>query len=205
MQRSRLLIALGFLLAFNLSCSDSSALAATPAFAIAATNVTMSSSGASGYGVSTITVISVNGYTGAVQTSCTPPTPPSGVKVPYCGSPVATPLYKLAANQSVTGSFAFNNSAVAEPSASLSRHGPPWQGSGLALAGMLFFGVATRRRATRFLTLMLFAAGTLACLAGISACGGSSAATPGTYAYTITAYDVLTSKSVTTSVSVTVP
>lgn len=77
---------------------------------------------------------------------------------------------------------------------------------GLALAGALLFGFGFRRRAARWLTLTLFAVGTLTGLAGISACGGNnSVVTPGTYAYTIMAKDLNTNASVTTSVNVIVP
>jgi hypothetical protein len=75
-----------------------------------------------------------------------------------------------------------------------------------ALAGALLLGFAFRLRAAPRLTLTLIAAGALAGLAGISACGGNSdAVTPGTYAYTISATDVSTAVSVTTSVNVVVP
>jgi hypothetical protein len=77
---------------------------------------------------------------------------------------------------------------------------------GLALAGALLLGFGFRRRAVRWHTLTMLAVGTLADLAGISACGANNdVVTPGTYAYTITATDVNTSVSVTTSVDVTVP
>ncbi len=48
--------------------------------------------------------------------------------------------------------------------------------------------------------------GTLAGLAGISACGANnSVVTPGTYAYTAAAIDVNTAASVSTTFNVTVP
>jgi hypothetical protein len=63
-----------------------------------------------------------------------------------------------------------------------------------------------RRRAARWLTLILLAAGTLAGPGGISACGGdNNGATAGTYVYTITATDTNTSVSVNATFNVTVP
>jgi hypothetical protein len=139
------------------------------------------------------------------------------VKVPYCGYGIpsgvaavpAQPPITLTANETVTGTIAFYNAAVpcSNPCPvnlpSRGVHGLP---QGLALAGALLFGFAFRRRAGRFLTLTLFAVGALAGLAAISACGGNNdVVTPGTYAYTITATDVSTAVSVTTSVNVTVP
>jgi hypothetical protein len=82
--------------------------------------------------------------------------------------------------------------------------------AGLALAGALLLGFGMRRRASRWLTLVLLAVGTLAGPAGISACGGSgNGMTPGTYLYTITASfeaDPVTplGQAVTTTISVTV-
>jgi hypothetical protein len=74
------------------------------------------------------------------------------------------------------------------------------------LAGILLLGFGFRRRAARWLTLTLFAIGTFAGLEAVSACGGNNdVVTPGTYAYTISATDVTTAVSVTTSVNVTVP
>src|SRR6202034_857014 len=52
---------------------------------------------------------SVNGYTGTVGINCSAPTPPTGVKLPFCGSVVAFQPYTLTANQVVTGSIGFVN------------------------------------------------------------------------------------------------
>jgi hypothetical protein len=73
---------------------------------------------------------------------------------------------------------------------------------------VLLLGLGFRRRAARWLTLTLLAAGTLAGLAGITSCGGNSSnsvVTPGTYVYTFTARDMNTNVAMTTSVNVTVP
>ena len=186
------------------------ALAATPGFTITATNLTMSSTTSSGSGSSTFTLTSVNGYTGTVGINCSAPTPPAGVNVPICafGGPAFPVIETLTANQVATATIVFLNSRPpCNPCpVSLPRRGGHGLAPGLARAGALLFGVGFRRRAARWLTLTLFAVGTLAGLAGISACGGNnSVVTPGTYAYTIMAKDLNTNASVTTSVNVTVP
>lgn len=212
MQRVRLLAVLGILAVVTVALSGAPlwAAAPSPSFTITATNVTMSSATSSGIGSSTFTLTSVNGYTGTVVVGCIAPTPPSGANVPVCNwsAGPARGAYTLTANQVVTGSMAFINSiSPCNPCpVSLPRrsgHGLP---QGLALAGALLFGFAFRRKAARWLTLTLFAVGALAGLAAISACGGSnSVVTPGTYVYTISATDISTAVSVTTTVSVTVP
>jgi hypothetical protein len=216
MHIQRLLVVLGPLLTFGFVYSGSLALAATPAFTIAATNVIMSSSTSNGTGTSTFKLSSINGYTGSVLVDCNPPTPPGGVKTPYCtyGASGIAPVpaqqpITLTANEAVTGTVTFYNAPVpcSNPCpVSLLRRGGHGPAPGLALAGVLLLGLGFRRRRARWLTLMLLAAGTMAGLAGISACGGNNnAVTPGTYAYTIVATDLNTSVSVTTSVNVTAP
>ncbi len=204
------------LLAFGLVFCCTSAPAATPGFTITTTNVTMSSSGSNGSGSSSFTLTSVDGYTGSVSVGCNPPTPPTGVTVPYCGNgvpepgaiPVQPPI-TLTADEVVTGTISFYNSPLPCSSpcpVSLPRRGGHGLAPSLALAGVLLLGFGFRRRAARWLTLTLLAMGALAGLAGISACGGNkSVVTPGTYAYTVAARDVNTSATVSTSLNVTVP
>ncbi len=206
------------LFAFLAVLSIPNASAATPpsSFTIAATNVTMSSSIATGTGSSTFTLTSVNGYAGSIRVSCNIPTPIAGVSVPYCGAGVAAggaavpavPPITLTANEAVPGTVAFYNATVpcGNPCpVSLPRPAGHKLASGIALAGVMLFGLGFRRRAARWLTLTLLAVGALAGLAAISACGNNSVVTPGTYAYTIVATDTTTSVSVTSSINVTVP
>jgi hypothetical protein len=212
----RLAVFLGLVLTVSLVFTGFTALAATPSFTITATNVAVSSSTSSGVGSSTFTLTSVNGYAGSVRVSCAPPTPPVGIKVPYCtgGFPgpaavPAQPPITLTADEVVTGTVPFYNAPVpcSNPCpVSLPHRDSHKLAQGIALAGALVLGFGFRRRAARRLTLMLLAVGTLAGLAGISACGANnSVVTPGTYAYTITATDVNTAVAVNTSVNVTVP
>jgi hypothetical protein len=210
MRSYRLLVLLGLFMALSSVFPGSRALAATPGFTLAATNVTMSSSGSAGSGASSFTLTSVNGYTGTVGILCGAPTPPAGVKVPVCtgGGPAILIIETLAANQVVSGTIGFNNSvAPCNPCpVNLPRRPDHGLGQGVELAGALLFAFGFRRRAARWLTLAFFAVGALAVLAGISACGGNNnGATPGTYAYTITAMDITTDATVSTSINVTVP
>jgi len=78
--------------------------------------------------------------------------------------------------------------------------------TGLALAGALLFGIGFRRSVQRWLVLTFLAVGALAGLVGISACGANdNVVTPGTYVYTVSAVDMTTSATVSTSINVTVP
>lgn len=209
--RTSLFIAVLFAFLAVISIPSASAATPSPSFTTTATNVTMSTNTSSGTGSSTFTLTSVNGYTGTVGVTCSAPTPSVGVKVPVCDwspGPVVRPTFTLVANQVATGTISFINAIPpCNPCpVSLPRsrsHGLP---QGVALVGALLFGFGFRRRAARWLTLTLLAAGALAGLAATSACGGNDdVVTPGTYAYTIIASDVSTNVSVTTSISVTVP
>jgi len=195
----------GVLFALSFMGSGSPALAATPHFTITATNVTMSSNGANGVGTSTTTLTSVNDYSGSVRVVCISPTLPAGVKAPYCNGAIAPPPITLSANQVVTGSIGFYTCSGIGCPVSLPLRRGHRLAQGLSLAGALLFGFGLRRRPKRWLTLILLGVGSLAGLAGISACGGGSAMTPGTYTYTITATDINSAVSVSTSIDVTVP
>jgi hypothetical protein len=120
--------------------------------------------------------------------------------------PVPPPI-TLTTNQVVTGTVAFFNPVPCSGrcGGSARREGHGLEQS-LALAGVFLLGVGSWRRSGRFLTLTLLALGLLNVMSGISACGGNnSVVTPGTYAYTISATDINTDVSVTTSINVTVP
>jgi hypothetical protein len=213
MRRSPAHVLIGRLLAGGLALAGFPALAATPAFTLAATSVTMSSSTSSGQGSSSFTLTSINGYAGLVGINCSAPTPPMGVLVPICdfGGPAYPQIESLSANQAATGTILFRNSLPpCNPCpVSLPRHRRNHGLSpDLALAAALLFGFGFRRRAARGLTLALLALGVLAGLAGISACGGNSNnrnVSPGTYVYTINARDMNSNALVSTSVNVTVP
>lgn len=215
MRSYRLDAFLGMFFAGSFSFTGIPAAAATPSFTITATNVTMSSSDSTGIGSSSFTLTSIDGYTGTLQIGCNIPTPKIGVTVPSCGWGTAgsaaisiAPLsIALTANQVATGTVPLSNPV---PCSGKCAHSARREGHGLeqslALASVFLLGVGSWRRPRRFLTLTLLALGGLAALAGFSACGGNnSVVTPGIYAYTISATDINTDVSVTTSITVTVP
>jgi peptidoglycan/LPS O-acetylase OafA/YrhL len=79
-----------------------------------------------------------------------------------------------------------------------------------SLAGVLLFGFGFRRRLKRNSPALLLAVFAFAILPAISACGGGSGMTPGTYPYTINAGNEANpneplAQGVSTTISVTVP
>jgi hypothetical protein len=184
MQRYRLLILSGLLAAAFLSTSGAPALASAP-LAIAATNVTMPSSG---NGVSNFTITGIPGA-GTVTIGClySGTLSIANLRIPSCTyGPVAT--IPVTAGQTLTGTIQFYPFGAAIP---VGLHRTPRRlghlsAAGLALAGALMLGFGLRRGRRRWFALALFAVGALAGMAGISGCGGlSNAMTPGTYQYTI--------------------
>ena len=212
MHLRRALLLFGSILAIICGFAGGRVLAQTPSFTISASNATMPSRGA---GSIAWTLTSVDGFAGTVNVGCVPPNPPAGAIVPTCsyGGPASLP-YTLAANGTVTGTvplIALTPPCSGPCPVELRRPGRarPGHASGvsLVLAGALLFGFRVRKRAPRWLTLMLIVVGGLA---GIGGCGGGGASlTPGTYAYNITANQTGTSTSpfltATTTINVTVP
>jgi hypothetical protein len=203
---SNRLVVIGFLIPFGLGLSCACALAATPNFTISAANTIMPSSG---FGSVPVTLTSINGYVGSVTTNCNPTNPPAGAKLPICGGPTAPPIFALTANQTVKGSITLMpyGDDLPFPASMLHRDGRRLA-PGLALAGVVLFGLRIRPRDWYRLALTFFVLFVLVGLMGISACGGkgnSNGMTPGTYQYTVTAGDINTGEYVTTNVAVTVP
>ncbi|MGD0683255.1 MAG: hypothetical protein ABR990_14540 [Terracidiphilus sp.] len=206
MQSHRLLILFGALFAASYGFSGAPALAATP-FAITATNVTMPTTG---NGVSQFTITGIPGD-GTISMSCEYSGTEIVVKIPVC--PMTPPaLITVTAGETLTGSILFYPYGSPIPAGlhRTPRRSGPLPASGLALAGALILGFGLRRRARRWLTLVLLAAGTLAGVGGISGCIRGPLMTPGTYPYTIMAEwtasgPAILSSQVTTTVNVTVP
>jgi MYXO-CTERM domain-containing protein len=175
---------------------------ANPSFTISATNTTMSASGAS----IPFTVTSLNGYAGQLGFICGPTNPPAGARLPYCGGGPAFQI-TLTANSSVKS--AIDLTAVAAPLSAASRLNFPGHGTeaAWAFAAVLLFGFGLRRRRARWLSILLLSAAALTGLMTLDACGGrpQPTLTPGTFAYTLTAWDTSTSATASTSVNVTVP
>jgi hypothetical protein len=198
------------ILIFSFGFSGERALAGT-LFAIAATNVTMPMSG-NGSSQYTITGIPAGG---TVIVTCVPTGPITEAKIPNCEL-LAPPPISVQAGQPLTGTVTFYPITGTVPVPMGLRRAPRRSGrlpaAGLALAGALMFGFSFRRRAWRWLALGVFAAGALAGLAGISACGGNNGfngMTPGTYPHAIsgefqeTGTNVI--QTVSTTIKVTVP
>jgi hypothetical protein len=207
MQGHRLVALFGLLLVLGCGFSGADARADTQGYTISATNVTMP---ASGNGDSKFTVTNIP-ITGTISIGISYVGTNAEARIPTCGNfpPV---LYSVKAGGTLTGTIACYPYGAALP-ASLQRKAHRsgcLPASGLALACALLLGFGFQRRARRWLVLPLLAMGTLAGLAGISACGGNpNAMTPGTYQYTISADNEGTVTPLgtlaTTTISVTVP
>jgi hypothetical protein len=211
MNKRRVTVLLAALLAASIGLPGERALAATPSFTISASNVTMSATGSN---VVTFTLTSVDGYSGTMDVICDPTTGPVGSTLPLCGQPSASAdpqVYTLAANGTVQGSFPLLSTFPPCTGPCPVRLERPRRGfaSELALAGVLFagFGLGFRRRAARWLVLPLLVFGTLAGMAGISACGGASGRTltPGVWPYVVQADGSGTNQVASATINVTVP
>jgi hypothetical protein len=204
MQYHRLVVCIGLILIASLGFSTPRALAATPPFSITATNVTMPSTGP---GITHYSVADIP-LTGTLAVSCTYMGSPED-KAPICNyGPLRGPV-QVTAGQTVTGTIDFYPYGSAIPAGLRRESYAPW--GGLALAGMLLLGLGFRRGTRSRLLLTVLAAGFLAGVVGISACGGSSSlSTPGTYQYTISADNesggvTPLGQGVSTVITVTVP
>jgi len=177
--------------------------AATPAFTIAASNVTMPTNGNGAS--SKFTLASVDGYTGQVRVDCAYSGSMMGARVPSCGIYV-NPQHSVGANQTITGTLTLLpygkvvNYGSAHRQSSPSRRGP-------ALAALLLGSWLLLRRRRRKIrsSLLLLLGGIALCgiaLAGIASC---AAGLSGTFPYTVTATDVSTHTVVSAPFSVNVP
>ncbi|HME58436.1 MAG TPA: hypothetical protein VKF63_08855 [Terracidiphilus sp.] len=211
MQCHRKLILFGSLFAIVCWLSGVRALAVTP-YAITATNVTMPSSG---YGTSQFTVSGIPGA-GTVTIGCAYSGPVTVAKIPqFCGVVGAPGIPVPAGETTFSGNILFVPfGQVPPPGLAELRLTPHHSGhlpaTALALAGALMLGFSFRRRARRWLAMIVFATVTLVGLAGISGCIEGNVMTPGTYQYTISAAwtasgPVILSQLATTNINVTVP
>ena len=170
-------------------------------------NFTLTSSSAAaisspgGSTTSTITVNPVNGFTGTVALTCAVTTSPSGaVNAPGCSlSPTST---STTSTLTVTTTAA-TSSALDSPLNKLFA-----VGGGLAVAGLLFFGIPARRRSWSTILGVLVFAAIVGLGIGCGSSGGNSGGTTGgttTGAYTITVTGTSGSlPAQTTTVNVTV-
>jgi hypothetical protein len=199
-------LALYGLLWFCASVSGQASIPApTASFTISASNITMPATGA---GLISFTLTSVNGFAGAIRVTCTPPIPSAGVREPTCGGgPVSTPIM-LTTNGTATGNVGLESYVYFPPEAAGTRdQSKPRRGTNWALAGTLMLGLMLRRRTGQRFKRLLLSVGLLFGLAGFSACSaGPVTLTPGIYTYTLSATEPnQTSPSATANVQVTVP
>lgn len=205
MLNRRLLLLVGSLLAVSCGLSGAPSLASTP-YAITATNVTMPSSG---NGISQYTVSGIPG-SGTLTITCAYSGPVTVAKIPTCTyGPIVA--YSVPSG-TYMGDVYFYPYGVAVP---MGMYKAPHRSgsmpaSGLVLAGALMLGFGARRRAMRWLALVLLAAGSLAGVAGISGCIAGNVMTPGTYPYIISAVyapnpQAPSGELTTTTINVTVP
>jgi subtilase family serine protease len=178
-----------------------------PGFSVGATAVNVTAPGQAG--TSTITLSATNGFTGAVDLTCTPP--PSTTSI-TCSFGSTTPVTVSSTTSSGTATLTVSTAAphvVLGKSASLRPQGFGWlpaEGAGL-LAGILVFGVPSRRRrhlAGFGLMLLVFLAVGTACGGGSSS-GGSvkTGGTPaGSYSIAVTATSGSQSRTATVAVTV---
>jgi hypothetical protein len=188
----------------------------SPGMIITASNITMASDGT---GVIPFTLTSTNKFAGQVTVGCVAPTPAAGVREPACyaGGPMVA--YTLSADGTAMGSITLTADAPL-PSAAVARLEIPRQqnreggGTVLAMAGALMMGWGLRRSCRRLASRAFAVAGLLVVVAGLSACGGPTTLTRGTYTYTLTAISLQepspiiplgTEVSASTTVLVTVP
>ncbi len=210
MQRVRLPIR--FLSIFVLASGMGAA--QTPSFTISASNaimppdVTTCSLGVCSMhlGGSTATLTSLSGYAGSVLIRCGPANAQPGGNLPYCIL-VGPGEVSLAANQKITVPLNLSWQPIPAAVTHPLHHGNGGKPAWPALAGVLLFGLGFRRRAARPLLLLVFAFGTLAAMASISACSaGHNPATSKSYTYQVTAteYPSLSASASTTFV-LTIP
>lgn len=174
--------------------------AATPAFTIAATNVTMPTNGNNG--TSRFILTSVNGYSGRLVVNSQYSGGDMNAKPPNYGGHTA-PFYTLNANSTGSGALTFFPYGKVVPIARIHRPAGlpnPAPVLGLALAGWLVFGRRWRTRAARWFAVIVLGA---LSIGGLAACGGNGLS--GNYPFTVTATDTVTNATATTQIMVTVP
>ena len=166
-------------------------------------SISISSPGQSNTG--TLTVTPSGGFTGGVNFSCSVTTSPSGASnIPTCSAPAANITGTAAATSTLTvATTAATSSALHNPLDKFFA-----AGGGLVVAGLLFFGIPSRRRSWRSILAILLFAGIvgfgIGCGGGNGGGGGgSSGTTTGTYTATVTATDAATGK-ITSTQTVTI-
>jgi len=175
------------------------ALGESPAFTIAATNVTLPSNGNAVSSAFTLT--SIGGYAGQVRVDCAYSGTAMGARVPACGIFV-NPVSTLDANETVQGSLTLipYGKAIGDGAASVGEK-PRF---GLPMCAAVILGVLLLarglRRGVRVRNLVIALAAVI--LAAMTACASGMS---GTFPYTVTAVDINTNATVSAPFTVTVP
>jgi hypothetical protein len=188
-------------LALALALINLPAIAATPAFTISATNITMPSNGS--VGSSPFVLVSVNGYEGRIRVDCAYSGDVMGAKVPSCGIFV-NPVSALAANKTAQGSLTLIpfGKTITYGAASVTGK---WPASMPVFAAAIVGGFLLRRirkGARGWLPLLMLGA---IAVAGVSTCASGKSGRSGMFPYTVTAVDMETNATVSAPFTVTVP
>jgi hypothetical protein len=163
----------------------------TPGFTLSASPATLTlAPGASG--TSTITVTPTGGFTGGVTFTCAVTGPSGAIDSPMCSVPATTGT-ALTSTLTVTTTAA-TSSALKMPLKNLFA-----VSGGVAVAGLLFFGIPARRRNWRSLLGLVLLAGIVGLGIGCGSSnsgggGGSGGTTAGAYVLTVTGVDTATGK-----------
>jgi len=160
-------------------------------FTISGTSVSISPGAVSG-DAATITVTPAGGFTGKVTlTAAITGSPAQAANLPTLSFGSTNPVNITG---TTPGTATLTVATTAASNSAVLRAGQGWRGAaGLALAGVLLFGVSARRRRVRtmlglFALLVLLTAGVSSCggSGGSSGGGGSPGTTAGTYTVTVT-------------------
>jgi hypothetical protein len=173
-----------------------------PSFSITGTSVSLKAGAATG-NTSTVTVTPSGGFTGSVALTAAVASSPAGALFPPTLSFGSTGSVNITGASAGTATLTITTTAPSSPGCT-NDSGQHQQASGrtlagpiagLAIAGLLFFGIPARRRSWRgmlsiFLLLAAFAAGLVACggSGGGHACPNviSPGTTTGNYTITVT-------------------
>jgi hypothetical protein len=172
--------------------------AETPSFTIAGTAVSLSPGATTGNN-STITVTSVDGFTGSVTLTAAVTSSPAGAQDMPTFSFGSTSPVDLNGSVGTATLTIFTTAATGGALTYPVRRGPSWytaSGTGLVAFALLFgtgIGIPARRRNWRTMLGILVVLVTLIGIGGLLACGGNgsggggnSGTTPGTYTVTVT-------------------